>query len=162
MIDPDLYAAAEETLDLLRKAGLKVATAESCTGGLIGAALTAVPGSSDVVDRGFITYSNEAKVEMIGVNSEKIAEYGAVSAPVAEEMAEGALTHSNADISVAVTGVAGPGQSERKPAGLVFISCAKSDSQTVVTENNFGGDRASVRKKTVLEALSLIRRLVRE
>lgn len=157
MIDSELYDIAEETLTRLRALSLMIATAESCTGGMIGAALTAVPGSSDVVDRGFITYTNSAKVEMLGVDAALLGPGGpgAVSKPVAQQMAEGALSRCQAQIAIAVTGVAGPGASERKPAGLVFIGCAIRDKQTIIEEHHFPGDRAAVRRATVLAALAL-------
>ncbi len=110
--------SADIILDLARTRGFRIATAESCTGGLIVAALTDIPGSSDVVDRGFVTYSNAAKTEMLGVRADLIDTHGAVSEEVARAMAEGALTQSAADIAVSVTGIAGPGGSEHKPEGL--------------------------------------------
>lgn len=161
MIDPELYELASECLDLLRHNGQTIATAESCTGGMIGAALTAVPGSSDVVDRGFITYTNAAKSQMLGVPPETIAEVGAVSEKTARAMASGALTRSDATLTVAVTGVAGPGQSEAKPAGLVYIACARIGQEAVVEEHRFEGDRAAVRRATVVAALQLAMRLTR-
>ena len=122
---PDLYSLAEATLAALRARGWMVVTAESCTGGLIAGALTEIAGSSDVVDRGFVTYSNAAKIEMLGVPAEMIAAHGAVSAEVARAMAEGALVRSRAQIAVAVTGIAGPGGgSAGKPVGLVWFGCA--------------------------------------
>ena len=157
MIDKELYELAEKTLSDLRAAGKMVVTAESCTGGMIGGALTAVPGSSDVVDRGFITYTYEAKEEMLGVNPALLKGFGAVSEPVALEMAAGALSHSNAQIAIAVTGVAGPGCSEDKPAGLVFIACATKD-EVVREKHHFSGDRADVRRATVVAALALLLR----
>ena len=118
-------ALAAQVLAAARAAGLRIATAESCTGGLVAGALTDIPGSSDVVERGFVTYSNEAKAQAIGVDPELIREHGAVSAPVAVAMAIGALEHSLADASVSVTGIAGPGGgSAEKPVGLVFIAVA--------------------------------------
>ncbi|MCB1456147.1 MAG: CinA family protein [Nitratireductor sp.] len=124
-LDPELAEMAEHVLDGFRAEGLKIATAESCTGGLIAALLTSIAGSSDVFERGFVTYSNEAKAQAIGVDPELIREHGAVSAPVAVAMAIGALEHSLADASVSVTGIAGPGGgSAEKPVGLVFIAVA--------------------------------------
>lgn len=155
MIDTELYEKAKETLLILRASSLKVATAESCTGGMIGAALTAVSGSSDVVERGFITYSNEAKSELLDVSPEIIAHVGAVSEEVAKAMALGAVANSLADCAVAVTGVAGPGQSEQKPAGLVYIAFAHA-GQTICQQHNFLGDRTAVRRATVLASLDLI------
>ena len=150
-----LYDLAAGTLAAMRAQGWKVATAESCTGGLIAAALTEVPGSSDVVDRGFVTYSNESKAEMLGVPAELITEFGAVSAQVAAAMAEGALSRSHATIAVAVTGIAGPaGGSTEKPVGLVWFGFA-AQGQPIKTESHiFGGDRTSVRQQTVRHALA--------
>jgi nicotinamide-nucleotide amidase len=142
-------------LDLYRSQGLKIATAESCTGGLIAASLTAVAGSSDVFERGWVTYSNQAKSESLGVPSELIAEKGAVSLEVAEAMAKGALHHSQADVAVSVTGVAGPGGgSEEKPVGLVFIGLARKDGWSQVERCVFPGDRDAVRAHTVARALA--------
>lgn len=136
-----------------------VATAESCTGGLVAGCLTEIPGSSDVVDRGFVTYTNEAKSEMLGVPPALITAHGAVSAEVAVAMAEGALDRSRADVTVSITGVAGPGQSERKPAGLVFMASARKGHETVVIKNNFIGDRSAVRAASVRAALELALKL---
>ncbi|PRD42219.1 damage-inducible protein CinA [Phyllobacterium phragmitis] len=149
---------AVAVLDACRRAGIMLATAESCTGGLIVAALTDIAGSSDVVDRGFITYSNEAKEEMIGVPAPLIARLGAVSKEVALAMAEGALSHSNADISVAVTGVAGPGGgSPEKPVGLVHIAAARKNGAALHRECRFGEiGRDGIRQATVLAALDLV------
>lgn len=138
-----------------------VATAESCTGGMIGAALTDVAGSSAVVDRGFITYSNEAKAEMLGVPLEHTQNPGAVSALVAEEMVAGALKNSNAQLAVAVTGIAGPGGgSDAKPVGLVFIAVQREGQTVVVEECRFADQgavtRADVRRMTVEKALDML------
>ena len=157
MIDAGVLTQAEALLARCRAAGVKVATAESCTGGLIVAALTAIAGSSDVVDRGFVTYSNEAKTALVGVPAETIAAHGAVSEQVVRRMAEGALAGSLADVAVAVTGVAGPGGgSAEKPVGLVWISCARRGRATVAERHVFGGDRAAVREQTVVRALALV------
>lgn len=160
MFSPPLIAEATELLVLLRARGVRVATAESCTGGLIAGLLTEVPGSSDVVERGFVVYSNAAKTEMIGVPADLIAAHGAVSAPVARAMAEGALRHAHADIAVAVTGVAGPGGgSAEKPVGLVHFGLARRGAAPVTIEHRFGEiGRGAVRLATVLEALRMIRR----
>jgi nicotinamide-nucleotide amidase len=155
--DADVAALAERVLADLRAAGQSLATAESCTGGLIAGALTEIAGSSDVVDRGYVTYSNGAKSDMLGVDPALIATHGAVSEPVARAMAEGALRRSGAARAVAVTGVAGPGYSENKPAGLVFISWAGSDCETRVEECRFSGDRRHVRRATVIRALEGLR-----
>ena len=156
-LTPALLAAAEAALDGMRARGVTVATAESCTGGLITAALTAVAGSSDVVDCGFVTYSNAAKVGMLGVDPAVIAAHGAVSALVAAAMAEGALARSGAGIAVAVTGVAGPGGgSPDKPVGTVWFGLATRGSAARTERIVFPGDRAAVREATALHALGLL------
>jgi nicotinamide-nucleotide amidase len=149
---------AIDVLNACRKHGIMIATAESCTGGLITAALTDIAGSSDVVDRGFVTYSNEAKNEMIGVPMELINQVGAVSKEVAIAMAEGALNNSRASISIAVTGIAGPGGgSAEKPVGLVHIASAHKDFATLHKECRFGEkSREDIRHETVLSALALV------
>lgn len=150
-------SAAVAVLEACKAAGLMVATAESCTGGMVCAALTDVPGSSAVVERGFVTYSNAAKTQMLGVDAALIATHGAVSEPVARAMAEGALRNSTADLAVAVTGVAGPGASEAKPEGLVFFALARRGRQTVVERRDFGPlGRARVRAESVAVALDLL------
>lgn len=157
MLDDDLLASAAALLDACRARGVRLATAESCTGGLIAAALTAIAGSSDVMDRGFVTYSNEAKSELVGVPPDLIVADGAVSEPVARAMAEGALARSRAAIAVAVTGVAGPGGgSPAKPVGLVWLGLARRGCPTLVESRIFPGDRATVRRETVMRALALI------
>lgn len=145
-------------LEACRKAGIMLATAESCTGGLIAAALTDIAGSSDVVDRGFVTYSNQAKHQMIGVPTQLIDSHGAVSREVALAMSAGALQHSNADIAVAVTGVAGPGGgTATKPVGLVHISVARTGHAPWHRECRFGAlSRADIRQQTVLTAFSMV------
>jgi nicotinamide-nucleotide amidase len=158
MIGPELLAESEALLAACRARGVMLATAESCTGGLIAAALTAIAGSSDVVDRGFVTYSNEAKNQMLGVPSETIAAFGAVSEPVAGLMAAGALAHSRAGIAVAVTGVAGPGGgSAEKPVGLVWFGLATRDGETRTEHVIFPGDRTAIRAATVAHAFAMIR-----
>ncbi len=139
--------SAVEVLEALRRRGWKLATAESCTGGLIAAALTDVAGSSDVFDRGFVTYSNAAKTEMLGVRPATLKAHGAVSEPVAAEMAQGALDHSQAQIAVSVTGIAGPGGSDHKPEGRVCFGLA--NGHDVVTETREFGPlgRAAVRAR---------------
>lgn len=139
-------------------AGLKLATAESCTGGLVAGALTNIAGSSAVVERGFVTYSNAAKVEMLGVDAALIERVGAVSADVARAMAEGALAHSHADIAVSITGIAGPGGgSKSKPIGLVHFALARRDAPTVYVERRFGDiGRDNVRRESVNQALKLL------
>jgi nicotinamide-nucleotide amidase len=161
MIDDALRRAASALLDAFRARGLLLATAESCTGGLIAAALTEIAGSSDVVDRGFVTYSNAAKAEMLGVPAEMIASYGAVSEPVARAMAEGALQRSNAAVTIAVTGIAGPGGgSPDKPVGTVWLGCACRRDPTITECRVFPGDRSAIRTATVLRAFELIRSAV--
>jgi nicotinamide-nucleotide amidase len=157
MFDHELREAAEHALAACRKKGLKVVTAESCTGGLIAAALTAISGSSDVVDRAFITYSNEAKREMIGVPWDAILGHGAVSEYVARAMAGGALSRSNAQIAVSVTGVAGPGGgSAEKPVGLVHFGAMRAGHESIAERHVFPGDRDNIRRLTVLTALAMV------
>ena len=140
-----------------RALGLRIATAESCTGGLVAAALTDVAGSSDVFERGFVTYSNAAKIEMLGVRPETLEAHGAVSEEVAREMADGALAHSHADIAVSITGIAGPGGSEFKPEGRVCFGLARKGRTTRVETVEFGAPgRAKVRKAATEHALTLL------
>lgn len=142
-------------LETARSRGIQIATAESCTGGMIAAALTDIAGSSDVFDRGFVTYSNEAKNELIGVQMDLIEKHGAVSEEVAKAMADGALARSNAHMVISVTGVAGPGGgSAEKPVGLVHFGLAFADAPTDTFYELFADeDRAGVRAKTVVRAL---------
>ena len=155
-------ALAEMLGGALMTRGLKLATAESCTGGLIAAVVTGVAGSSAWFDRGFVTYSNEAKIDMLGVRSETLAANGAVSEPVAREMALGALARSVADLAVAVTGVAGPsGGSAEKPVGMVCFAWAQRDGGIESDTRRFGGDRAEVRAATVTAALARLLELAR-
>ncbi len=157
MIAPTLTDAATGVLEACRTRKLMIATAESCTGGLIAAALTEIAGSSDVVDRGFVTYSNPAKSDMLGVPAELIEANGAVSGPVAAAMATGALQRSNAALAVAVTGVAGPGGgTESKPVGTVWFGMAVRGGTTITQRRVFPGDRSSVRQATVAHALSML------
>ncbi len=141
-----------------RSAKLKIATAESCTGGLIAGLLTEVPGSSDVLDRGFVTYSNEAKQEMLGAPVALLAEHGAVSEEIAQAMAWGAIQHSRANLAVSVTGVAGPGGgSAGKPVGLVHFACAGPGDKLQLVEKRFGDlGRSTVRMASVEQALSML------
>lgn len=149
---------AAQLLEACRHAGVKIATAESCTGGLIAAALTAIAGSSDVVERGFVTYSNEAKSEQLGIAAALIERHGAVSEAVALAMAEGALARSRADIAVSVTGIAGPGgATATKPVGLVHLGCARRGRTTLLEQRVFAGDRNAVREQSVTLAFALIR-----
>ena len=154
----DLTGNAKLLLDALREQGLKLVCAESCTGGLICACLTEIPGSSDIVERGFVTYSNAAKYEVLDVPEAMIETHGAVSEEVAGAMAQGALDHSRADIAVAVTGIAGPGGgSEEKPVGLVFIAAARRDARLVHMRCRFGDiGRGAVRERTVDQAFKLV------
>jgi nicotinamide-nucleotide amidase len=157
IIREDCLRLARDVLKACKAFELKVATAESCTGGMIAAFLTDVPGSSASVDRGFVTYSNEAKTEMLGVPAEVIAADGAVSESVARAMAEGVLAHSHADISVSVTGIAGPGGgSPEKPVGLVHMASARRGRETVHEEHRFEGNRDTVRQQAAAAALRLM------
>ena len=151
-------STATTLLSQLRAAKLRIATAESCTGGLIAGLLTEIAGSSDVVDRGFVVYSNHAKAELLGVAIDLIERHGAVSEPVARAMAEGALRHSRADIAVAVTGVAGPGGgTAAKPVGLVHVAAARTGCATRHEEHRFGDvGRGVVRAVTINQALRLV------
>lgn len=158
--EASLDGEATALLSLCRERGWHIATAESCTGGLIVATLTAIAGCSHVVDRGFITYSNEAKTEMLGVPEEMIAAHGAVSEPVAAAMATGALARSDASVAISCTGIAGPdGGSEEKPVGLVYIGCAQEGRPCAVERHLFPGDRAAVRAATVRAAFRMLRAL---
>lgn len=148
-------------LDAARAAGLRVATAESCTGGLVAAALTDVAGSSDVVECGFVTYSNSSKTRLLGVLPETLAAHGAVSEDVAREMAAGALDRSQADLAVSVTGIAGPGGSEFKPEGRVCFGIARRGAPATAETREFGAQgRAEVRRLARDHALDLLRRSV--
>jgi nicotinamide-nucleotide amidase len=162
MLDDEILGLAESLLSAARTGGMKLVTAESCTGGLIAGALTAIAGSSDVVDRGFVTYSNEAKAEMLGVPADLIHQHGAVSEQVARAMAYGALLNSLAEASVAVTGIAGPGGGTAdKPVGLVYIAAARRRNSVVrVRREVFPGDRTAVRRATVLSAFDLLQSLL--
>jgi len=154
------YDEAHAFLDDVSKRGLTIVTAESCTGGLIAASLAAVPGASASLERGYITYSNEAKIEMLGVPADLIASKGAVSKEVALAMIEGALNESPADIAVAVTGIAGPdGGSPEKPVGLVHIAVGRRDGARLHEEKRFGDvGRHEVQLQTVIAALDMMKR----
>jgi nicotinamide-nucleotide amidase len=158
MFPASLVEKASFLLDTCRGKGLWLATAESCTGGLVGALLTSVAGSSDVYERGFITYTNEAKHELLGVGQEPLRQFGAVSAVVAEQMARGALTHSRADCAVSITGIAGPGGgSPGKPVGLVWFGVAARYGSGHSTERRFGDvGRQEVRLAAVATAIDLL------
>jgi nicotinamide-nucleotide amidase len=162
MFPSPLLRLAEVVLMEAREQKLRIATAESCTGGLIGGLLTEIPGSSDVFDRGFIVYSNRAKLDMLGVPGDMIADMGAVSEAVARAMAEGAVENSNAHLAVAVTGVAGPGGGTKlKPVGLVHIAAARENRSILHEAQRFGDiDRSEIRLKAVEAALELLRRLL--
>lgn len=157
MFSPDIQNLASKVIATYTATGRKIVTAESCTGGLIAGALTEIPGSSAVVERGFVTYSNEAKTEVLGVMPEMIEQFGAVSSRVAEEMAKGALDFSRADIAVAVTGIAGPdGGSLEKPVGLVFFGLASRKGALMHYQCRFFGSRDEVRRQAVEEGLKLV------
>src|ERR1700731_3538748 len=158
-----IRTAAKRVLELCRARGLRVATAESCTGGLVAAALTEIAGSSDVVDRGFVTYSNEAKAELLGVPLATLKRHGAVSAQTAKAMAVGALKKSRADIAVSITGIAGPGGGTRqKPVGLVHFAAAHRDGRRMARKRLYGDiGRRRVRLRSVIEALALLQLLSR-
>lgn len=151
-----MEALATKVLAAARAKGLMIATAESCTGGLVSGALTEIPGSSDVVERGFTTYSNAAKQQMLGVRAETLAAHGAVSEEVAREMAEGALTHSAAGLAVSITGIAGPGGSEHKPEGRVCFGLASAEGCRTETIEFGAIGRSNVRRASVEHALRLL------
>lgn len=152
-----LEPRVRELADALRARGWRLAAAESCTGGLLAAACTSIAGSSDWFERGFVTYSNEAKVESLGVDAALVAAHGAVSEPVARAMAEGALAHSAADLALAVTGIAGPGGgSADKPVGTVWLAVAQRGAVTRAERLQLAGDRAAVRGQTVARALDVL------
>ena len=163
MLNPGSLEEAAALLALCRTRGITLATAESCTGGMVAAALTAIAGSSDVFERGFVTYSNEAKETLLGVPASLIASDGAVSEPVARAMAAGAIRHSAASLAVSVTGIAGPGGgSAEKPVGLVWLGAASRDGIVRSERHLFSGDRAAVRAASVKAALALLARLARQ
>jgi nicotinamide-nucleotide amidase len=148
---------ARDVLDACKSRGLMVATAESCTGGMVAAALTDIAGSSAVVERGFVTYTNAAKREMLGVSETTLKAYGAVSEPVATEMAQGALGHSHAQLAVAITGIAGPGGSDHKPEGRVCFALAVAGRPVIAETVEFGAlGRAQVREAARDHALELL------
>src|SRR5437868_14146507 len=161
MSGSDARALARSLLDLCRMRKLTIATAESCTGGLVAGALTDIPGSSDVIDRGFITYSNEAKRAMLGVNATTLATFGAVSKETATAMAVGALERAGVDLAVSITGIAGPGgATPGKPVGLVHFAAASRGGRLLHRERQFGDiGRADVRRACVVQALALLQEL---
>jgi nicotinamide-nucleotide amidase len=157
VFDPETLALAESVLTQCRARRWHVATAESCTGGLVAAALTAIAGASDVVERGFVTYSNQAKIELLGVPAETIAAHGAISPQTAAAMAQGAVSRAGVDLAVSVTGLAGPGGgTPQKPVGLVYLGVAKKGGAARVERRVFPGDRASVRQAAVSLSLELL------
>jgi nicotinamide-nucleotide amidase len=157
-MDPELIAQAQALLDLCRRKQLKIAAAESCTGGLLAAVVTEIPGSSDVFERGFVTYSNEAKQAMVGVASSVLERHGAVSRETAEAMAKGAIAHAPVDLAVSITGIAGPGGATAgKPVGLVHFAAASRRGQLIHRQRNYGDiGRAQVRRASVQEALAML------
>ena len=158
MAGQELTQAARALLDLCRSKRLILAAAESCTGGLLAATLTEIPGSSDVFERGFITYSNEAKRAMLGVTPTTLAKHGAVSRETAEAMATGALAHAPVDVAVSITGIAGPGGAvPGKPVGLVYLAAAARSGRLIAHERKYGDiGRAQVRRACVIEALAML------
>ena len=159
MFDEEIAALAAMAIREFEAAEMTITTAESCTGGLVAGALTSVSGSSNVFERGFVTYANSAKQELLGVSPETLADYGAVSAECAVQMASGALKAANANASVAVTGIAGPGGgTDEKPVGLVFIAVATSEEEGAFVERfEFGNPgRDAIRRETVKEALEML------
>ncbi len=164
MIDEDLRRTAKRLLDLCRVRGLRIATAESCTGGLVAAALTEIAGASDVVECGFVTYSNAAKVALLGVPAGTLTRYGAVSGETAAAMAKGALKNSQADLAVAITGIAGPGGgTKQKPVGLVYFAAASREGRRLARSRRFGRiGRARVRLRSVAQAFALLEQLAED
>ncbi len=156
MFPPDITHLVQKVISAYAAEKLRITTAESCTGGLIAAALTDIPGSSAIVERGFVSYSNESKTELLGVLPELIENYGAVSSRVAEEMAQGALEFSNADVALSATGIAGPdGGSAEKPVGLVYLGLATKSGIKMHYKCQFKGNREQVRMQAVMESLKL-------
>ena len=163
MSGSDARALSRSLLDLCRMRKLTIATAESCTGGLVAGALTDIPGSSDVIDRGFVTYSNDAKRAMLGVKAATLLTFGAVSKETATAMAFGALEHADVDLAVAITGIAGPGgATPGKPVGLVHLAVASRDGRITHKECRFGAvGRNNVRQQSVIEALKMLTEMAR-
>jgi nicotinamide-nucleotide amidase len=161
MIDEQLVSLAAALLDLCRRKGLRIATAESCTGGLVAATLTEIAGSSDVVERGFVTYSDDAKESMLHVPTATLLRHGAVSRETAEAMADGAVARAPVDLAVSITGIAGPGGATAdKPVGLVHFGAASRGGQRIHRERRYGEiGRAQVRHASVIEALAMLREL---
>jgi nicotinamide-nucleotide amidase len=159
MFDEEITKAVVALLDVCKAKKLMVTTAESCTGGLVAAAISEISGSSLVLDRGFVTYSNEAKQQMLGVTPSTIDVYGAVSKECAEEMAKGALAHAQVDLAVSITGIAGPtGAVPGKPIGLVYFCAAARSGRVIAHDRKFGDiGRAAVRRASVLQALAMLK-----
>ena len=164
MQDQTAIAAAKALLDICTRKKLTLATAESCTGGLVSATISEISGSSAVLDRGFVTYSNDAKQQMLGVTPATLEVHGAVSRECAEEMAKGALAHAPVDLAVSITGIAGPtGAVPGKPVGLVFFCAASRNGRTISHEHRYGDiGRAAVRRESVLQALAMLRELAEQ
>jgi nicotinamide-nucleotide amidase len=157
VFEAETLSLAQSVLDACRARNWRLATAESCTGGLVAGALTAIAGSSEVVERGYVTYSNEAKSELLGVSPETIAAHGAVSAETAAAMAQGALSRAPVDLAVSVTGIAGPGgATPTKPAGLVLFGLARRDGTCRTEHRVFSGDRTAIRRAALKRALELL------
>ncbi len=157
MFPERLLELAEEAIRACERAGLRLVITESCTGGLLSACLTEIPGASNVVERGFVTYSNEAKTELLGVDTALIQDHGAVSAEVARAMAEGALARVPAELSLAVTGIAGPaGATPAKPVGLIHLACARKGAGTIDRRYLFAGERGQVRLAAVEAAIEML------
>jgi len=162
MFPKPLTDKAKTLLEICERKKLMLATVESCTGGLLAGCLTAIPGSSSVVERGYVTYSNRAKIEEVGVDPALLERHGAVSREVAGAMAAGALRHAPVDLAAGITGVAGPGGgTAEKPVGLVFISAAAKGEPPVVRESRFPGDRDAIREASVSVALDMLLELAR-
>jgi nicotinamide-nucleotide amidase len=161
MADTELIAAARTLLETCQKKELTLAAAESCTGGLLCAVITEIPGSSRVLDRGFVTYTNEAKQQMLGVTPMTIETYGSVSRECAEEMAKGALAHATVDLAISITGIAGPtGAVPGKPIGLVYFAAVSRSGRLIHHDRKFGDiGRAEVRRRSVLQALAMLQEL---
>jgi nicotinamide-nucleotide amidase len=164
MFDDEVIAAVKGFLEIAKEKNLTAAAAESCTGGLVSAAISEIPGSSLVLDRGFVTYSNEAKQQMLGVTPGTIDFYGAVSKECAEEMAKGALAHAQVDLAVSITGIAGPtGAVAGKPIGLVYFCAASRSGRIIAHDRKFGAiGREKVRRASVLQALAMLRELAKK
>jgi nicotinamide-nucleotide amidase len=163
MLDDDIVAAAKDLLAICKEKNLLIATAESCTAGLIAGTLTEISGVSSILDRGYVTYSNEAKHEMLGVSRDILKTHGAVSAQTAEAMARGVLGHSRVHLAVSVTGIAGPdGGSPEKPVGLVYFAAASRTGKIVDAEKRYGDiGRTQVRKQSVLQAFKMLHELAK-